>query len=146
MDDFMRRPTEVFVSYMATAFGYDEDRVRKMMRLGRIAMAMEVMTVAQLIEDYSLLPTKEDTISVLQTLIIDQELLEDADAWYKTLSQWRRIKLDPDVHGSVQPASDDSHPDAQPSPDASPRGAPLRHEQLDALLDTGQTKDPPSDD
>jgi hypothetical protein len=92
-EDFMQRPTEELCSYLAAQSGTTPEAIRKMLHAGRVAMAMELITVAKVIEDHSLLPSKEDTIAVIQTLIIDQDLLEAADEWYHRLSDWRRIKL-----------------------------------------------------
>ena len=143
MDDFMRRPTETMVSFMATVSGVPEERMRRVLQLGRIAMAMELMTVVQIIDEYSLLPSKQDTISVIQTLIVDQDLLEDADEWYKRLSEWRRIKLDLDENGSVRDAVYED-PDVQPSGDVTPRGALPPPDSNGARHGTDRKTDPPS--
>lgn len=133
----MRRPTDELVSYLAAQSKREPEVVRHHLYFGRLAMALEVITVVKIIEEYSLLATKEDTISVLQTLIVDQELMDDATEWYHKLCDWRRIKLD-DAAYEV--------PDVQPSERAAPGDVRPRLESIRALLDTGQTKDPPSDD
>lgn len=138
MDDFMRRPTEVFVSYLAAVTGRDERAMRRLLELGRIAMAMELITVARIIEEYSLLASKEDTIAVIQTLIVDQDLLEVADEWYKNLSDWRRIKLADD-------AGVDDH-DAQPSVPEAPQDAEPHRGSISSQHGNGQMRDPPSSD
>jgi len=92
VDDFMRRPTETLIDYMTSTSGLPRDRIERVLMLGRIAMAMELMTVAAIIDEHSLLPAKEDTIAVVRTLLIDQNLDEPAREWYERLSEWRRIK------------------------------------------------------
>ena len=133
-ENFMSRPTDEFVSYLAAATGKSPVEVLRLLSLGRIAMAMELMTVARVIEDHSLLPSKEDTIAVIQTLIIDQDLLEAADEWYNRLSDWRRIKI-----------ADDA--DASHGVDASDRVGPIDAgpplEQPDAPPGSDRSQDPP---
>ena len=137
MDDFMRRPTEVMVSYLATQTGKSPTQIVRLLELGRIAMAMELITVVRIIDEYSLLPTKEDTIAAIQTLIVDQELLEPADEWYSRLSEWRRIKLTADgvAYRGADASSHADRLDAEP-----PRELP------DAPPDSGQSQDPPCGD
>lgn len=138
MDEFMARPTDVLRSFMA-AHGMDAEKTERILMWGRLAMALELMTVAKIIEDYSLLASKEDTISVIQTLIIDQDLLEHADRWYKELCDWRRIKLaDADAVYGV--------PDVRASAPAVLPDAALPPGSNGAQPHTDQTTDPPSSD
>jgi hypothetical protein len=105
--------------------------------MGRIAMAMELMTVAMIIEDHSILPTKEDTISVLQTLIVDQALVEDSSEWYHRLCDWRRIKL-------YDAAADVSSRGVAASDHEGLLGAEPPRELPGAQHGSDQTTDPPS--
>lgn len=140
-EDFMQRPTEELCSYLAAQSGTTPEAIRRMLHAGRVAMAMELMTVAKIIEDHSLLPSKEDTIAVIQTLIIDQDLLEAADEWYHRLSDWRRIKLYGDAsedaaafHRSVASAL------------SGLRGAELPPADTDAPPGSDRSQDPPCGD
>ena len=135
MDDFMRRPTETMVSYLAARTGKSPVQIVRLLELGRVAMAMELITVVKIIEDHSLLPSKEDTIATIQTLIIDQELLDLADEWYSNLSEWRRLRF---IDGA-----DVSHA-TDASAYAYRRGAAPPHDTPDAPPGSDQTKDPPS--
>jgi hypothetical protein len=92
VDNFMMRPTDVLVSYLATQGGWN-DRSKHVFRLGRIAMALEIVTVTRVLEEYELLAENEQAIAMLQTLLVDQELAEEALDWYEHLSDWRRIRL-----------------------------------------------------
>jgi hypothetical protein len=86
---FMRRPTEVLRSYLATHKEADE----RSFELGRVAMALEIVTVMRVLEEYELIAEHERMISILQTLLRDQDLEDYATEWYEMLNEWRRIKL-----------------------------------------------------
>lgn len=133
MDDFIQRPTDVLQSYMA-AHGFDGNEVYTLMRMGRIAMALEIITVIKLLEEHELLAEHEQTISVLQTLLVDQELMEPALGYYEELSRWRRIKVDASYEV----------PGVQPSEHAVPRDDAPPPDSTDALRGNGQSLDPPS--
>jgi hypothetical protein len=61
--------------------------------LGRLSMALEMITVIKTIED-ELVPMltlqRHEVISVLQTLLKDQDLAEPAMEWYEALTLWRQ--------------------------------------------------------
>jgi hypothetical protein len=132
VDNFMMRPTDVLRSYLA------QDRTVDIgsFELGRIAMALEVVTVTRILEEYELLTENEQAIAMLQTLLIDQEISEAALNWYEMLSDWRKIKLADDGSDAYRRAVAlglVDHASAVP-PD----------EPSDALPDNSQTTDPPS--
>lgn len=134
MDEFMERPTDVLVSYLARRNKRAEGQIRRQLRYGRLAMALEIITVMKIIEDHSLLPSKEDTIAVLQTLIVDQELLEDAGQCYEVLNEWRKIKFYDDASYVA--------PDVQPSEHVAPRGTTLPRGSNDAPHGSDRSRDP----
>lgn len=80
--------------------------------LGRVAMAMEILTVVKTLEGAvgsSLLALeREEIISVLLTLVRNQDLEEVANAWYDYLSKARRLSF-------VAVASEDELRDARVS-------------------------------
>jgi hypothetical protein len=129
VDDFMRRPTEVFESYMALEYGVP----RGWYKYGRLSMALEILTVMRLLDEHSgIVAHAQETISVLQTLLVDQDLFDDASMWYEKLSEWRRPKF---------------YVVGDPDADASALEAPHRtlppHDSTDAQPGSDQTKDPP---
>lgn len=130
---FMARPTDVFISYLAAEGGTNEGDVQGSMLLGRIAMGLELITVMRILEEHQLMAEHEQMIACLQTLLVDQELAELAQHWYEALNDWRKPKFSV-VGDDPQPASAPAAPgDVQP-----------RLDSIRALLDSGQTKDPPS--
>lgn len=136
VDDFMQRPTDVLRSYMA-AQGIGLEEQVDLLRMGRIAMALEVITVVKMLEDHQLLAENERMISVLMTLLVDQDLLDIGMEYYRDLSEWRRIKaveVDVAAHGG-QLSAHEVLPDAD-----APHGSNV------VQLRTGRTKDPPSSD
>jgi hypothetical protein len=99
-------------------------------------MGMEILTVIKFLEDHKfLLEHADEAIAVLTTLLVDQDLLEDTQSWYHSLSEWRKIKLADDVSAAL---------DAQPSDDASRLDASAPPHSTDALRDGGRSQDPPS--
>jgi hypothetical protein len=134
--DFMERPTDVLRSYMA-AQGIDAEEAERLLRMGRIAMALEVMTVVKMLEEFQLLSENERMISVLITLLTDQDLLGVATAYYEDLSEWRRIKA-VEVDAAAHDVQLSAH--AAPPDDVVPHGSNV------VQLRTGRTKDPPSSD
>jgi hypothetical protein len=124
-ENFIARPTDVFVSYLAQRQGTQEKVERRLLTTGRIAMGLEIVSVIRLLEDHDeLVVHAPEAISILQTLLNDQDL-HVAHEIYDELCEWRRIKLGPDEAGTAH-ASDDASHDAQPSDDeAPPRAQPL---------------------
>jgi hypothetical protein len=61
--------------------------------LGRLSMALEIITVIKTLED-ELVPMlslkRYEIISVLETLLRDQDLAESAMEWYEALTLWRQ--------------------------------------------------------
>jgi hypothetical protein len=118
--DFMARPTDVFVSYLAQRQGTEETAERLLMTTGRLAMALEVVSVIRLLEDHEALVTHaNEAISILQTLLNDQNLHSVHDI-YDELCEWRRIKLADDASYSDpngdSPSDDEAQPRARPQP------------------------------
>lgn len=144
-EEFMKRPTEVLASYMAANTDQPERYWMRRMGPGRIAMAMELITVIRILESIQIAAEHEQTISVLQTLLVDQQLAELGAEWYSKLSEWRRIKTviyEPGVGehvGIVQIG-------AQPSAVEAPPSAELPLGNTDAQPCIDQTTDPPSSD
>lgn len=135
-EEFIERPTDVLRSYLA-AHGMGLKVMTSTLRVGRIAMGMEILTVIKFLEDHKyLLDSADETIAVLTTLLVDQDILEETQSWYHSLHEWRRVKL----YDAVAEAADTANAsapasqlDALPPPDST-----------DAEHDSSQTKDPPS--
>ena len=135
MDEFMERPTDVLRSYLA-AHGMALKTMTSTLRVGRIAMGMEILTLIKFLEDHKfLLDHADECIAVLTTLLIDQDLLEESQSWYHSLHEWRKVKL----YDAVAEASD-----AQPSEHEEPQAAPVPPDSNGAPPGSDQTMDPPS--
>ena len=143
MDNFMARPTDVLVSFMAHRREMPENMIREMLPLGRLSMALEIITVMRLLEEHQLMAEHEAMVACLQTFLVDQDLLEDAASWYDHLAEWRRIKLVPGESGSERDASIVA-PDVRLSEPAVPPDAPLPLDNNGAQPGSDQTMDLPS--
>jgi hypothetical protein len=131
VDEFMENPTDVLLSYMARRPANNAARDGYMLRMGRIAMGMEVITVIKLLEEHEyLLDHANEAIAVLTTLLTDQGLMEEAQQWYHHLSEWRKIKL----YDAVADASDRTAGTSTPDP------------RLDAELPRGHNGAQPGSD
>lgn len=146
---YMQNPTETLVEYL-TRMGWLQVRDRQF-RLGRLSLALEVITVIKTLEDERV-PTmalsKEETISVLQTLLQDCGLAEEAMEWYDRLSEWRRPKFVAENGPSPSRTSDALPPpsDAHASLGESPRRAPSLDEHTRALEHLRRSPAPPLDE
>ena len=143
MDNFMARPTDVLVSFMAHRREMPENMIREMLPLGRLSMALEIITVMRLLEEHQLMAEHEAMVACLQTLLVDQDYGELAHEWYEHLAEWRRIKLVPGESDSERDASIVA-PDVQPSEHAVPPDAPPPPDSTDAPPGSDQTTDLPS--
>lgn len=129
----MARPTDELRSYMATQ-GFELREIDELLKLGRLAMAMEIITVAKILEAHQLLAENEQMIAVLQTLLRDQDLMDPALEYYEGLSEWRRIKIDAACEA----------PDAPASEHEALADEVLPHGSNVVRLYTGRKSDPPS--
>lgn len=135
----MARPTEILLSYLAARTEMSEMDLRRMLRTGRISLAMEIITVQRILEEHELLAENEAMIACLQALLQDQGLAEVAAQWYDFLAEWRRIKFYDAVSDSIP--TDAELSEHEVPPDAEP---PLGSNGAQPGND--QTMDPPSSD
>ena len=97
MGSYMARPTEVFVAYLKTQprYWYNFDT-------GRTAMGLEILSLIKLLEDHEgMVAHSMETISVLSTLLIEQDLMDDVVQWYTKLDEWRKTKFYDDADDAV---------------------------------------------
>jgi hypothetical protein len=127
---FMKWPTDVFVGFMAR---HSRRIGAGSFEAGRLAMALEIITVIRILEEYELIAEHEQVISVLQTLLRDQGLEERATAWYEMLDEWRKPKFYDDVSAAL---------DVQPSERVTPREITPPHGSNDAPHGSDQSRDP----
>jgi hypothetical protein len=107
-EDFIKDPTDVFRQWIARNGLQSNDPLWS----GRLAMALEIMTLQRLLDYLQLESEHEQTISVLQTLLQDQGIAEAATQWYERLSEWRRVKIvRADEHVPSERASPSGGPD-----------------------------------
>jgi len=91
-ESFMQRPTEVYLEWL-----HKVEHRRRTYEDGRMAMALEIITTRKSLMAVGMLSAER--VSVLDTLLADQGLLDESDALYDELSEWRKTKLH-DVSGS----------------------------------------------
>jgi hypothetical protein len=92
---YIMRPSEVFKAYLSEKMTVPEDAIQ----FGMLAMSLEVVTVIKTLESLptTAVGTREETISVLHTLLQDVGLDVYAYEWYERLNDWRRPSFVP-VH------------------------------------------------
>jgi hypothetical protein len=92
---YIMRPSEVFKLYLSEKMSVPEDAIQ----YGMLAMALEIVTVIKTLEALptTAVGTREETISVLHTLLRDVGLDLYAYEWYERLNDWRRPSFVP-VH------------------------------------------------
>jgi len=145
-NSFMADPTEVMEQYLAEQLDRDLDAVRHHLRRGRISMGLEVISLVKLIEDHSILASKEETISVLKMFLVNQGLDDVCHRWYERLDEWRKPKFRL-VHGGDAPSPDAENEAAVRASFVEVRpGVWLRRGSTDAPPCSDQTTDPPSVD
>jgi len=114
-------------------------------QLGRLAMALEVITSIRSIEDVPVLDEhcKATVVAALETLIVDQDL-EDAYTLYAELCDWRQVRFVPDVSlpgtGAIDVALF-AVDDESASPDAALEEADSRTAKTRALTELHRSQD-----
>jgi len=147
---YIMRPSELFKQYLG------EMMHETQFQYGMLGMALEIVTVIKTLESLptASVGTRQETISVLHTLLQDLHLDEYAYEWYDRLNDWRRPKFLP------EPASVALSPglerivgaDVPPLPElpalasqlASDLGLGQEPEHTDAQPGIDQTTDQPS--
>lgn len=82
---FIKRPTSVYRTWllsMAAPEGFRE---------GQLAMAMEIITVRKSLQAVGIIA--ESAASMLDSLLLDQDLLDEAEELYEMLNEWRLTKF-----------------------------------------------------
>lgn len=97
---FIQRPTEVYRAYL-TAYEAEVGWAE-----GRMAMALEVITVRKSLQAVGMLTP--GMTSTLDSLLADQGLLDEADALYDELNEWRKTKIRDASSDAPHPSSDES--------------------------------------
>lgn len=116
--DYMSRPTEVLKTYLKEYDLIGGTRKNSGWILGRLSMALEILTVIKTLED-ELVPmltiNRSETISVLRTLLRDLDFEETAEEWYERLCEWRKPTFVSvpfaGLEGPVSPSSEQREPD-----------------------------------
>lgn len=87
-ETFIDRPTELYREWLSRRgtiredIGFEE---------GRMAMAMEIITVRRSLKAVGMLTT--EMVSTLDALLADQGLIDTAEAMYAELAEWRKPKF-----------------------------------------------------
>lgn len=106
---YISRPTQVLKDFLEQQQGL---KPRMEFTLGRLAMALEMITVIKTMED-ELVPMlslqRNEIISVLQTLLRDQDLAEPAMEWYEALTLWRQPVFSDELDAEREDTADAEH-------------------------------------
>lgn len=147
---FISRPTEVLKAFLQQEQGL---KPRMEFTLGRLSMALEIITVIKTLED-EIVPMlslqRAEIVSVLHTLLRDQNLAESAMGWYEALTLWRQPAFSDEPASEHEGTADASRLLSRLADVASSQGGGLQHaralaEGTRALHDERQSPDPPSD-
>jgi hypothetical protein len=116
--------------------------------MGRLSMALEIITVIRTLED-ELVPMlalqRQETISVLETLLNDQLLADRAMEYYDRLSLWRQPVFLPSPEPVRSDEPDQDFPASVPSSRLEAlRDALDQHESTDVQPGIDQSQDLPS--
>lgn len=107
MDDaiFIKDPSKVLWQYLQTK---RRPMVRELYEYGKLAMALEIITVVKTLDSLPVISElgRQETVSVLQTLLTDMGLDELAYDVYEQLNEWRRPKFDAYVEDLYARASE----------------------------------------
>jgi len=139
---YIMRPSEVFKLYLSEKMTVPEDAIQ----FGMLAMGLEIVTVIKTLEALptTTVGTREETISVLHTLLRDVGLDLYAYEWYERLNEWRKPSFQP-----VLELSGTEHADEQLPPlslaHASLLASRLRQEQAAGSTDVPEHSDLPTD-
>lgn len=102
---YMARPTEVYRAWLSRTGAIREDVG---FEEGRLAMAMEIITVRKSLQAVGMLTT--EMVSTMDALLADQGLIDTAERMYEELCEWRKVK----VVASSQPSG--QHRKRPPAP------------------------------
>jgi hypothetical protein len=89
---YIARPTHVYRAWLSRTGAIREDVG---FEEGRLAMAMEIITVRRSLQAVGMLTT--EMVSTLDALLADQGLIDTAEAMYEELAEWRKPKFKADV-------------------------------------------------
>lgn len=87
---YIADPTSVFLQFLDQEHGM---KPRREFLLGRMALALELLTVIKTLEDEvvpMLTLQRMEIISILETFLREQNLVEQANEWYDALDRWRK--------------------------------------------------------
>lgn len=89
---FISRPSDTLWAYLR------EERApgsRRWYEYGQLAMALEVVTLIKVVESLPVVGEvgRQETVSALQTLLVDTGLSDYAWQVYDELGKWRRVKF-----------------------------------------------------
>src|SRR5215471_7345814 len=86
---FMSHPTMVLVQYLTQS----KSKVNSEFELGRLAMALEVLTQMKIVRSLPMTDLSIQIESAFQAFLIDQGLLDEVERWYERLDAWRQPKF-----------------------------------------------------
>jgi hypothetical protein len=130
----MKRPTQVLLKIIK--LGDAES-----FQAGRMAMALELITVIKTLEDHPIMDFTETraVVNVLRTLIVDQDLTSAYEV-YDRLDELRKPVFVPVSDAEALQSGDSS------SQGASPASAPSRIRRIRSLLAARQSQDDEASD
>lgn len=141
---YIADPTSVLLQFLKREHGL---KPRREFQLGRLAMALELLTVIKTLEDElvpMLVMRRMEIISVLETFLLEQDLDERAKDWYDALNLWRQPSFvrEPSPGQIVLSVPLDDGDPSSPLEELEHEPAPYASTR--ALLDERQSRDLPS--
>lgn len=102
-EDFILNPSALVLQELNSEHWHE--LVREGYRVGRLTMALEILTVIKILESTpaATMTSRQETVVTLETLLRDTGQLRDAEEAYRKLSEIRRLKFKPTVVPSSEP-------------------------------------------
>lgn len=99
---FIKDPSRLLWAYLARN-AHTQESALDWFLLGQMAMALEVITVIKSLEGIPIVSDRGrvETISVLQTLLVDTDMADHAYDLYEELNEWRKPRFQ-DSEASVE--------------------------------------------
>jgi hypothetical protein len=116
---FIKNPTEVWMQYLDVGYGR-KLKGHALFDYGRVAMGLEIVTKIKMLESLPVTTEygRQEAISALHTILVEQGLAESIYALYDELNDWRKPKFRPSsqqlgLSRAATSDADDSWPQRQ---------------------------------
>jgi hypothetical protein len=100
---YIRNPVRTFLQFLSATSEVTHDRIL-WYNLGQLSLALHIITVIKTLESLPVVTEggRQEAIAVLQTILTDLDLADDAYELYEKLGEWRRptFEAEPSPEGT----------------------------------------------